>query len=107
MAATIQLRTICHSRAGDKGDISDVSLIAYDKAKYDIIAREVTAERVKSHFGSLVKGEVRRYELPRMGALKFVMEGALDGGVTRSLRVDAHGKSFSSYLLAMEIEVPE
>jgi hypothetical protein len=103
----IQLREIAHSRAGDKGDVSNVSLVAYDRARFEDLRREVTAARVKEHFRGIVEGEVARYELPRVGALNFVMQRALAGGVTRSLRMDLHGKSLSSLLLAMEIDVAE
>ena len=104
------LRQIAHSRTGDKGDTSNISLIAYEAADYPLLARHVTAERVKAHFADIVRGDVTRYELPRLGALNFVLEGALGGGVTRSLSLDAHGKGLSSALLSMEIpdeaEVP-
>ena len=98
------LRELAHSRTGDKGDTSNISLIAYDAADYPLLVRYVTAERVREHFAGIVRGGVTRYELPRLGALNFVMEGALGGGVTRSLALDAHGKSLSSALLSMEIE---
>ena len=97
------LRQIAHSRTGDKGDTSNISLIAYEAADYPLLARHVTAERVKAHFDGIVHGRVTRYELPRLGALNFVLEGALGGGVTRSLSLDAHGKGLSSALLSMEI----
>jgi hypothetical protein len=97
------LRELAHSRTGDKGDTSNISLIAYERADYPLLARYVTAERVREHFTGIVRGDVTRYELPRLGALNFVMEGALGGGVTRSLALDAHGKSLSSALLSMEI----
>jgi hypothetical protein len=103
----VLLREIAHSRAGDKGDVSNVSLIAYDRADYEVLRREVTSERVKEHFKDIVKGEVARYELPKIKALNFVMQRALAGGVTRSLRMDLHGKALSSLLLAMEIDVRE
>ncbi|MCC6176977.1 MAG: hypothetical protein IT305_16830 [Chloroflexi bacterium] len=101
------LREVAHSRAGDKTDASNVSVIAYDEADYDLLRREVTVERVKAHFGPLVRGRIVRYELPNIGALNFVMEHALAGGVTTSLAQDAHGKSRSSLMLALEIEVPD
>ena len=101
----IKLREIAHSRAGDKGNISDLSLIVYDAKYYPIIKEQVTAQRVKEFFKSIAFGEVTRYELDDMGALNFVLKGALDGGNTRSLRVDGFGKSLSSYLLAMEVEI--
>jgi len=97
------LRQIAHSRTGDKGDTSSISVIAYDAADYPLLVRHVTVERVRAHFAGIVRGDVRRYELPRLGALNFVLEGALGGGVTRSLALDAHGKGLSSALLAMEI----
>ncbi|MES2262433.1 MAG: hypothetical protein V4724_28255 [Pseudomonadota bacterium] len=99
----MQLRDIAHSRAGDKGDISNLSLIAYRDEDYALLLRYVTAERVRQHFAGLVQGEVRRYELPTLGALNFVMQQTLGGGVTRSLALDAHGKCLSSALLAMQI----
>lgn len=99
-----QLRDLAHARAGDKGDTSNISLIAYDPADYPLLARAVTAERVRRLFGSLVTGEVVRYELPAIGALNFVLYGALGGGVTRSLGLDAHGKCLGQILLGMAIE---
>jgi hypothetical protein len=97
------LYEIAHSRAGDKGDVSNISLIAYHQDFYPILVREVTAARVSVHFDGIVGGRVERYELPLIGALNFVLHDALGGGVTRSLNLDAHGKSLSSLLLAMEI----
>lgn len=99
------LREIAHARAGDKGDVSNIAVIVYDAGDYALLARELTAERVKRHFAGIVTGEVLRYELPRLGALNFVMHGALGGGVTRSLALDAHGKSLSSALLGMDLPV--
>jgi hypothetical protein len=97
------LRELAHSRTGDKGDTSNISLIAYESSDYPLLVRYVTAERVREHFAGIVRGDVTRYELPRLGALNFVMEGALGGGVTRTLALDAHGKSLSSALLSMAI----
>lgn len=105
--ATIQLRDLCATRAGDKGDIANVALFAYDDAAYDAIARQVTAARVKEHFGRLVLGEVRRYEARNVLALNFVMHRALGGGGPRSLRSDNLGKTLGGALLRMEIEVPD
>ncbi|MTJ80900.1 MAG: hypothetical protein F8N37_07780 [Telmatospirillum sp.] len=99
----MKLIDIAHSRTGDKGDISNISVIAYDPADYPWIAREVTAERVKAHFAGIVTGEVQRYEIPSLSALNFVMQGALGGGVTRSLAQDAHGKCLSSAILELNI----
>ena len=99
----MKLWEIAHSRTGDKGNISNLSLIVYDPADYAMVCEKVTAEKVKEHFKGIVKGDVVRYELPNICALNFVMQAALGGGVTRSLSVDMHGKGLSSYLLDMEI----
>lgn len=99
----MKLWDIAHSRTGDKGNISNVSLIAYDSKDYELLKDRVTAEKVKEHFRGIVKGDVVRYELPNIYALNFVMQAALGGGVTRSLSLDMHGKALSSYLLNMEI----
>ncbi|MGD2155558.1 MAG: hypothetical protein PVG14_00075 [Anaerolineales bacterium] len=103
----VQLREICHARSGDKGDTANIGLIVYDKRHYKLIKRELTTERVKTFFEGTVKGEVKRYELPRLGALNFVLHNALDGGATRTLALDAYGKALSSVLLSMEIEIPD
>ncbi len=100
----VQLRKIAWGVAGDKGDISNLGLVVYDKRNYPLVKREVTAERVKEFFEGIVKGKVERYELPQLGALNFVMHGALGGGTSRSISVDVHGKSLSGILLSMEIE---
>lgn len=100
----MKLREIAHSRTGDKGNISNISLIVYDMKDYEKIKQNVTSEKVKDWFKDIVNGEVVRYELPNIGALNFVMDGALGGGVTRSLAIDKHGKSLSSALLNMDIE---
>lgn len=100
----MQLRELAHARSGDKGDISNISIIAYEPANFELLRREVTAERVKAHFADLVSGPIERYELPQLAALNFVMHGALAGGVTRSLALDIHGKSLSTSLLALEID---
>lgn len=99
----MKLWEIAHSRTGDKGNISNVSLIAYDAKDYEMLKEKVTPERVKEHFKGMVHGDVVRYELPNIHALNFVMYAALGGGVTRSLSVDMHGKGLSSYLLDMDI----
>src|SRR5689334_2818688 len=105
--ARIRLRDLCGVRSGDKGDISDLALFADDEAAYDAILEEVTAERVKAHFGSLVTGDVERYEARNVLALKFVMHDALGGGAPRSLRADNLGKTLGAALLRMEIDVPD
>ncbi len=99
----MKLRQIAHSRTGDKGPGANISVIAYRTEDYALLEREVTAERVKEHFRGIVLGEVERYTLPRIGALNLVLHDALGGGVTRSLALDAHGKSLSSALLTMEL----
>ena len=99
------LRELAHARTGDKGDTSQVSVISYDEGDYAYLAEHVTADRVRAHFAEIVRGDVVRYELPGLGALNFVMEKALAGGVTRSLSLDAHGKSLGSVLL--ELEIPD
>jgi hypothetical protein len=102
----MKLRELAHSRTGDKGNTSNISVIAFDAKHFALLKAQVTAERVKAHFGGVVEGEVVRYELPNIAALNFVMEKALGGGVTRSLALDAHGKSLSSALLDLDIEPP-
>lgn len=102
---TVLLRELAHARAGDKGDISNLSLIVHERKDYELLLREVTPERVRRHFAGVVHGSVTRYELPNLGALNFVMQQALGGGVTRSLALDAHGKCLGAALLAMEIDV--
>jgi hypothetical protein len=99
----VKLRDIAHSRTGDKGDVSNVSVIAFDERDYDRLVESVTAGRVKALFAGIVEGDVIRYEMPAVGALNFVMHRALGGGVTRSLALDAHGKCLSSALLDLEI----
>jgi hypothetical protein len=101
----VQLRQIAHARAGDKGDTSNVSLIVDDPRHYADVCAAVTASRVKTWFGPLVEGGVVRYEIPSLNALNFVMRRALAGGVTRSLALDPHGKSRSSLLLDLEIDL--
>ena len=102
----IPLLHLAHARSGDKGDTANIGVVAYEESLYPILVEQVTAERVKAHFGSWVEGEVLRYELPNLWALNFVLHGALDGGGTVSLRTDAQGKVLSSALLRLEVEVP-
>jgi len=101
----IPLSRFAHTRSGDKGDTCNIGVIAYDPGHYPILVREVTADRVKRHFGELVKGQVERFELPNLGALNFLLHQALGGGGTVSLRTDAQGKTFGASLLGMEIDV--
>jgi hypothetical protein len=99
----MKLRQIAHSRTGDKGSVSNISVIAFDEAEYTFLVEHVTAARVAEHFQELLTGTVTRYELPEIGALNFVLTGMLDGGVTRSLALDPHGKALSSGLLDLEL----
>lgn len=103
----IPLARIAHTRSGDKGDMANIGVIAWRERDYPVLLREVTAQRVKQFFGSLVRGEVERYELPNLGALNFVLHAALAGGGTVSLRVDAQGKTLGAALLALEVEADE
>jgi hypothetical protein len=104
---SIRLRDLCGVRSGDKGDISDLALFADDEAAYEAIVAAVTADRVKAHFGDLVRGRIERYESRNVLALKFVMHEALGGGAPRSLRADNLGKTLGASLLRMEIDVPD
>ncbi len=99
----MKLREIAHSRTGDKGNISVISVIAYKPEDFPMIKEKVTAQAVKDYFKEIVRGKVTRYELPNIHALNFVMEDALGGGVTRSLAVDMHGKTLGFALLEMEV----
>jgi hypothetical protein len=99
----MKLRQIAHSRTGDKGNTSNISVIAFEARHYPLLLRGVTAERIKEHFRDIADGEVTRYELPAIGALNFVLKDTLGGGVTRSLALDAHGKSLSSAILELDI----
>jgi hypothetical protein len=103
----VQLKDIAHARSGDKGDTANIGLIALTPEYYPILVREVTAERVKEHFGPMVKGEVERFELPNLEALNFLLHGSLGGGGTLSLMTDAQGKTFSTALLRMYIDVDD
>jgi hypothetical protein len=101
----MKLCELAHSRTGDKGDMTTLSLFAYDEKNYALLEKQVTAEAVKAHFKGIVQGTVTRYDLPQLHAFNFVLEEALSGGVTRSLALDAHGKSLSSLLLEMVISL--
>ena len=101
----IELLQLAHARSGDKGDTANVGLIALKDEFYPLLVREVTAAKVKDHFGEIVKGEVERFELPNLSALNFLLHESLGGGGTLSLMTDAQGKTFSTALLRMEINV--
>jgi hypothetical protein len=103
----VRLHELCGYRSGDKGDISNIALFADDADAYDVILREVTAERVRAHFGAFVTGDVVRFEAPNVLALNFVLRGALGGGGPRTLRSDNLGKALGGALVRLEIEVPD
>ncbi|NVJ64688.1 MAG: hypothetical protein HWD84_10735 [Flavobacteriaceae bacterium] len=103
----MKLGDIAHSRAGDKGNISNLSLIPYNELDYLFLKKQITEEKVKSYFNERIKGSVTRYELPHLHAFNFVLEAALYSGVTRSLALDPHGKTLSSIFLMMEIDPEE
>lgn len=108
MMETVALRTLAHSRTGDKGDTSNISLIAYRREDFEVLREQVTVERVRAFFAELLPegAEVKRYELPELGALNFLLPGILKGGVTRSLALDAHGKTLGAALLDLPITLP-
>ncbi|MCK1581846.1 hypothetical protein IVB03_20260 [Bradyrhizobium sp. 168] len=93
----MKLRDVAHSRTGDKGDTSNISVIAYRAEDFPLISELVTAERVRAELAGLNASRVTRYELPKLGGLNFVIAGALGGGVTRSLALDAHGKALTPF----------
>lgn len=103
----MQLTKLAHARSGDKGDTANVGLIALEEKFYPILVREVTAERVKTHFKGICHGEVERFELPNIGALNFLLHESLGGGGTLSLMTDAQGKTFSTALLRMKVDLSE
>ena len=105
--ARAKLVRIAHARSGDKGDTANVGLIALKPEYYPLLVEQVTADRVKEHFAGICLGAVKRYELPNLGALNFLLHESLDGGGTLSLKADAQGKTYSAALLRMEIDVPD
>ncbi len=100
----MKLRDIAHTRTGDKGNRSTLTVIAYEAQDFARLEAQLTAERVRRHYDGIVLGRVERFALPQLGALQFVLYEALAGGVTRSLALDAHGKTLSSHLLDMDID---
>ena len=103
----VRLHNVAHVRSGDKGDTACISVTAYSDALYPLLKEQLTAERFREHYRGVITGEVLRYEVDGLGALNFVANGALGGGVSRSLRLDNYGKALCSAILAFELEVPE
>src|SRR5688572_7497950 len=103
----VSLLKLAHARSGDKGDTANVGIIALRDEYYPLLVREVTADRVKAHFGEIVKGSVERFELPNLKALNFLLHESLGGGGTLSLMTDAQGKTFSTALLRMKIDIAD
>lgn len=103
----VKLRTLAHARSGDKGDTCNIGVVARDARAYALLREHLTTERVRAYFHGLVAGEVLRYELPNVGALNFVLRGALGGGGTRSMRLDAIGRALADALLELELALPD
>ena len=103
----IKLIDIASARSGDKNNVCNIGVMAKNKEDYSLLEKHLTADIVKNHFGNLIKGEVVRYEWSTIDSLNFVCHGALDGGASRSLRMDTLGKNFSSHLLRLELEINE
>ena len=104
MAKKVRLSELVLARSGDKGDISDIGLMAFNEKNYEIIKKQVTPQRVKEHFKDWVKGDVKIYEMPNVLSLEIVMHQALGGGATKTLRFDQTGKAMGNALLFMEVE---
>jgi len=104
---TLPLFALAHARSGDKGDSSNVGVLAYDDRGYELLRAWLTPRRVKEHFGPLVRGEVRRYELPNLRAINFILGDSLGGGGSSSLKTDAQGKTHAMAMLRMRVEVPD
>ncbi|HSW16298.1 MAG TPA: hypothetical protein VLJ86_03670 [Ramlibacter sp.] len=102
----IALYDLAHARTGDKGNHVNISLIAYREADYALLAEQVTCEKVAAHFAYRRPTQVRRFLLPKLGAMNFVLDNVLDGGVNDSLNLDMHGKALSFHLLAMTVQTP-
>jgi hypothetical protein len=107
MTRRVRLREIAHARAGDKGNRSNIAVFVYDRRHYPAVKAQLTPERLRAEFGNLLRGPIRRYELDHQGALNFVMDEALEGGVNESLNLDSHGKSWSFLLLGLEVEIAD
>lgn len=104
---TVPLMTIAAARSGDKGNICNIGVLARKPEYYNLLKAVLTPEKVKEHFGEFIQGKVERYEWESIEALNFVCHEALDGGASRSLRMDTLGKNFASHLLSLSIELPE
>jgi hypothetical protein len=102
---TVQLREIAFARSGDKGDICSIGVVPYDEEHFELLREQVTVDRVRELFGSIVKGRILRYEFRGIKALNFVLYNALDGGVSRSMNLDVHGKTFASLMLSLPMEL--
>lgn len=103
----VKLQHLAHTRSGDKGNTSNITVIAYDQELYPYLKEQLTAERFKAFYSGVVNGPVERYAVDDLWALNFVAQGALGGGVSRSLAIDNYGKALSSAVLGFEIEVPD
>ena len=103
----VPLREVAHSRSGEKGNDSNISVVAYEESDYELIRTGVTVEKVRQLYGPITLGRIIRYEVPAIGALNFVLENVLEGGRSRTLAFDESGKALSSLMLTMEIVVPE
>ncbi len=103
----IPLHAMAHARSGDKGDGSNVGVLAYDDRGYDILRAWMTPERVKAHFGEIVMGRVDRYDIPNLRGLNFILHDSLGGGGSASLKTDAQGKTHGMAMLRMIVEVPD
>lgn len=105
MSRRVLLREIAHARSGDKGNCSNVCVFVYDGDHYDAVGEQLTEEFLKGRFATLFTGDIVRYELPALHAYNFVLQNALEGGVNESLNLDGHGKSWSSLILGVEVDI--
>ena len=103
MSVRVPLRQIAHARSGDKGNRSNLAIFAYAPEHYEVLRQQLTAERLQENFGGVLRGAIKRYELPNLHGLNFVMDQALEGGVNESLNLDGHGKSWSAMVLALDV----
>jgi hypothetical protein len=103
----LKLQHVAHVRSGDKGNTSNITVIAYEPELYSILKEQLTAERFKEFYAGMISGKVTRYEVDKLGVLNFVAEGALGGGVSRSLCLDNYGKALSAAVLGFELDIPE